>query len=199
MSFVEIFTATDSLRGLCALMATGIGLVSFYAYVQAIFQLKTKPHIYTWLIWAVTQTIAVVGMYRGGAGIGGLGFVFGVVFIYIIFLLSFKFGTKNITFGDSISLALAVCCLVVWWQFDNLLYAVLLATLIDVFGYVPTLRKSYEEPGSEHTATWVGFSLACFLALISLEQYNLLSALYIGMNFVLNTAVAVICVARRRP
>ena len=73
------------------------GLAAFLPYLKDIFSLKTKPHIYTRLIWVITQGTATVGIFYGGGGLGGLELVIGTAFVFIVFLFSIKYGTKNIT------------------------------------------------------------------------------------------------------
>jgi hypothetical protein len=47
-------------------IASLISLGVFINYARTVFKKETKPHLYTWLIWFVTQTVAVVGMWHGG-------------------------------------------------------------------------------------------------------------------------------------
>ncbi len=44
------------------IIATIIGVIAFFPYLKDIFSLKTKPHVYTWLIWVITQGTAVLGI-----------------------------------------------------------------------------------------------------------------------------------------
>ncbi|MCX6722572.1 MAG: hypothetical protein NT094_00715, partial [Candidatus Staskawiczbacteria bacterium] len=125
------------------------GLSAFFPYLRDIFSLKTKPHIYTWLIWSVTQGTAVAGIYYGGGGLGGLELVIGTFFVFIVFLFSLKYGTKNITKSDTAVLITAFLAVLVWWQLHQPLLSVLMVSAIDVIGYIPSIRKSYKDPWSE--------------------------------------------------
>jgi hypothetical protein len=86
------------------IIATAIIIMFDFPYLRDIFLLKTKPHVYTWLIWFITQGTATAGILYGGGGWGVLGPAVGLFFVFIIFLLSLKYGTKNITTGDNIAL-----------------------------------------------------------------------------------------------
>jgi hypothetical protein len=93
------------------ILAGIIGGLSFIPYYRDIFLFKTKPHIYTWLIWFLLQGLSVSIMLHDGAGIGILPFIVGTIFCGSIFILSFKYGTKNITLFDTICLIGGSCCL----------------------------------------------------------------------------------------
>ena len=70
-----------------AVMACLVAVVGGYApYIRDIFLKKTKPHAYTWLIWAVTQGTAAAGSQYGQGGWGTIFLVIGAGFIFFIFL-----------------------------------------------------------------------------------------------------------------
>ena len=89
-------------------------IVCFVPYIIDIFKKKTKPHIYTWLIWTIIQTIGVITQIRDGAGYGSLGLAVGTIFVFFIFLLSIKHGTKNISNFDALCLILAAITLLIY-------------------------------------------------------------------------------------
>lgn len=121
----------------------------YLPYFRDIFRNKTQPHAYTWLIWAITQGTATVALWHGKGGWGVLPLLVGTMLVFTVFLLSLKYGTKNITRADTIILIAALLAIVIWWQLHNPLLAVVMVTLIDVAGYAPSLRKTFEEPWSE--------------------------------------------------
>ena len=85
-------------------------------YLKDIFSRKTKPHIYTWLIWTITQGVALLGLLYGKGGWGALALSISTILVFIIFLISFKYGTKNITKFDTI--ILIVRCWRLWFGFN---------------------------------------------------------------------------------
>src|SRR5215469_2926316 len=82
------------IKTLFAIIAAIISTACFVPYLKDIFLKKTKPHIYTWLIWTLTQATGAIGILYGGGGFGGLQLVTGTLFIFMIFLLSVSYGTK---------------------------------------------------------------------------------------------------------
>jgi SAM-dependent methyltransferase len=181
-----------------AIVATIISVVSFFPYLRDIFKLKTKPHTYTWLIWFITQGIAVAGIYYGGGGIGALELTISTTLVALVLIFSFKYGTTNITKTDTFILIIALLAIVVWWKLDNPLAAVLIVATIDVLGFIPSLRKSFYDPWSETVITWVGFAIGNCFAILALREYNLLTLSYIVSIATTNAILAIVCIVRRR-
>src|SRR3989338_3694066 len=124
-------------------VAISIIIIGYIPYLKDIFARKTAPHIYTWLIWLITQSTAIAALIYGGGKMGGAGLVAGVILVFVIFLLAFKYGTKNITASDTILLAFSILAIAVWWQLDSPLLSVVIISLIDGIAYLPTFRKTY--------------------------------------------------------
>ncbi len=183
---------------LAAVAAFIIGTAGFVPYFWEIFKRRTQPHIYTWLIWCLTQGIGTAGILYGRGGLVGYSLVFGTCLVFLVFLLSFKYGTKNITRSDAVILVFAVLAIIVWWQLHNPVLAVLMVCVIDGVGYLPTYRKLYAEPWSEHATTWVLFIISYIFALLALDTYNLLTVPYMLLCAVANLLLVVLALIRRR-
>jgi len=175
-----------------------ITVVAYYPYIRDIFQRKTKPHAYTWLIWGITLGTAAAILLYGGGNFGAISMMAGTLLVLFVFLLSFKYGTKNITRGDTVVLILALLAIIIWWQLDNPLLAVLMVSAIDGLGYIPTYRKSFIEPWSETLSFWAAMVVVNILILLSLSEYNFLTVTYVTTLAVGNTIVLILCIVRRK-
>ncbi len=181
-----------------SIFATGLTIGGYFPYFRDIFAKKTKPHLFTWLIWLITQTTATVGLLYGGGKFGSFSLIAGTIIVMIVFLLSFKYGTKDITKSDKLVLVLALLAIGIWWQMKNPYVAVLMACAIDGVGYFPTLRKSFKNPWDETILFWALMAGTDLLAIVSNAQYNFLTVSYLATIFVANLSVALVCVFRRR-
>ncbi|MES2087944.1 MAG: hypothetical protein V4467_03035 [Patescibacteria group bacterium] len=181
-------------------LLTGIlTIVGFVPYVRDIFLRKTKPHLYTWLIWVITQITATVAFLKGGGGnYGTFSLIVGNILVVLVFLLAFKYGTKNITKSDTFVLISALAAVVVWWWLRNPWLSVLMISIIDGLGYLPTFRKSFEEPWSETLSYWGIMTATSMLALAMSNKYNFLTSAYLTTLVVANTTVWNICFFRRK-
>ncbi len=167
-------------------------------YIRDIINNKTKPHAYTWLIWSITQGTATAVLWIGKGGWATISLLIGAIFALLVFLLSLKYGTRNITKGDTIVLISSLLAIFVWWQLDSPLIAVFMVSIIDVLGYWPSFRKTYEEPWTETPVSWAIFSIANVFNILALSEYNLLTLPYIIAITIANLVLFVICLTRRR-
>lgn len=188
------FTDFKTLFALAGLLSN----IAFLPYLIDLFKKRTKPHIYTWFIWLITQGTATLAALEGGAGLGILGLAVGMIFVTTVFVLSFWYGTKNITRFDTAALVVALAAILVWWGLKQPVLAVLLVSLIDGVGYMPTFRKSYTEPWSETVSSWAIFAGGNVASLLALESYNLLTVPYLAVIAVANTSLTLFLLIRRK-
>ena len=185
-------------RDFLALFALALGLVSFLPYLWQILKRKTQPHAYTWLIWTITQDVVAAGVWFGGGGhVQALAMVAYAVCAFIVFVLCFWYGTKNITRGDTVLLIIALGSIGIWLGLDNPVLAIIVATSIDIIGYLPTFRKSYFEPFTENILAWIGYALTPIIVLFSLYEYNLMTATYATATAIINTVLVAFLYVRR--
>lgn len=180
------------------LISTVIGVISFLPYLKDIFARKTKPHIYTWLIWSIIQGVGVVAMIMGGAGAGSWALIIGTIFVFFIFLLSFKYGTKNITKFDTVCLIAAIITIIIWIIQKDPLISVILVCIIDFTGFILTYKKIYKEPGSETTSLYFMYALSNMFALLAMNQYTIITSLYTTFLLCANSFCVLLLVVRRK-
>jgi hypothetical protein len=180
------------------LISTVIGVISFFPYLKDIFAKKTKPHIYTWLIWSIIQGVGVVAMIIGGAGAGSWALIIGTIFVFFIFLLSFKYGTKNITKFDTVCLIAAIITIIIWVIQKDPLISVILVCIIDFTGFIFTYKKIYKEPESETISLYFMYALSNMFALLAMNQYTIITSLYTTFLLCANSFCVLLLIVRRK-
>lgn len=186
-------------KTVAALASVTLSIAGSIPYFHEIFKGRTKPHAYTWLIWTLTMGIAAASVWRGGAGILiTLSMIASLTVCLLTFLLSFRYGTKNITRGDTTTLIVALLAIFVWVVLDEPLLGLFMAAGIDFIGYWPTYRKSLVEPWSESLASWSIYTLAPIASLLALLEYNALTITYSAMTFTANCILLILLLIRRK-
>lgn len=181
---------------LCALGATCIGLYSYFPYIQGMLKGVARPHIYTWAIWTITQSIAAFGVWTGGGGWSSIGLAIGSVLLAVTTMLAIRYGTQDITFFDTALLIAAVSGVLIYFITYNPLYSVLIATFVDAVGYIPTIRKTWRDPSSEPPFLWALWVISTILALCGLQAYNLLTATWLAAACACNCITLTVAVMR---
>ena len=185
------------LKLILGIITTLLAFPTFIPYLKDIVQRKTEPHTYTWLIWTILQSIGVYAGFQDGGGFGMWGLAIGAVFCAIIFLLSLKYGTTNITRFDLYCLVGAFITLGIYLFTNNGLLAVLLVAIIDFVGFLPTFRKGWEEPETETISTFGLSAFGNLLSVFALENYTFITTLYVGSLLFTNTTFATMIYLRR--
>lgn len=144
-------------------------------YLLSVLKWETKPHTFTMFLYAILTGIL---LYLQVLNSGGYGSIYlGITFIFccLFFILSFRYGFKEITWSDKISLFLAILWIWLWLLYKNPFYSVVLFIVVDIFSTYPTLRKTYFYPYTENQyvylieLVWISFSL---LAITELNFIN---------------------------
>ncbi len=175
-----------------------IGFISYLPYYRDIFKNKTKPHAFSWFLFALLSFIGFAAQKSegGGAGVWVTG-ISGVMCLGVFILALYK-GTRNFALVDKIFLILALLTLIPWMLTKDPLISVILISLIDVFSFIPTIRHGYQYPHEETVVTFMLSSVKFILGILALQVYTISTWLY-PASIALTTVVFVtILIYRRR-
>jgi hypothetical protein len=179
------------------LIAVALGIIGAIPYIRDIFRGKTKPHLFPNLIWAVVTTLAFFGQTAGGAGPGAWTTGVMAIITTVFLLLSIKHGTKDITKTDVFFLVIGLLAIIPWWLTDDPTISVIIATIIDICGFSPTIRKTINDPGSETLSSWVLNCIRHGLSLFALTQFTTVTYIYPLALFIMNIITVYVIVSGR--
>jgi hypothetical protein len=179
------------------IIAVTVGFVSYIPYFKNIFLGNTKPHMFSWLIWALLEGIAFFAQLSRGGGAGAWVTGTTAILCVLVFSVSLSRGEKNIVFSDKISFAGAILGLILWLLSKDPLVAVILVSLVDFLGFIPTFRKSYFKPREETAKLYVMSILKLILSLFALQSVNLTTVLY-PASLILTNALFITMILMRR-
>lgn len=184
-------------RDFLGVLAIVIGLIGYVPYFRSIFNGKTKPHAFTWLVWGILTAIAFGGQIVGKGGSGA--WVTGVTaFIsFTIFVLALVKGKKDFPLADWLCLGGCMIGLALWAITGDPLGAIILITVIDMLAFAPTFRKSYSKPYSEVAFTYALSGIKFLVALFALQQLSAVTVLYPASLVLTNGAFVTLLVIRR--
>ena len=160
------------------MIAVACELASAMFYYRDIFRGNTKPHLYTHLIFAIIMTVGLFGILAAGGAAGAWAYVVSVIFETSLVWASLKWGTTDVTNADRIFLVLALGSILPWILTKNPLWSVILISIIDVLGMLPTIRKTYNTPSSEPLSAWLLAMIRGVFQLAALGAYSLTTVLY---------------------
>jgi len=186
-------------KELLAAIAIALTFIVFLPYIRSILKGKTKPHVFSWVIWGSTTFVVFLAQLadNGGAGAWPIG-VSGIITIYVAFLAYIKKSDSTITRTDWIFFLLAMTSLPLWYLTSDPLWAVIILTTVDIIGFGPTFRKAYNHPFEEQLTFYAIFVVRNFIAILALEQYSLTTILFPAATAVACLLFILMSIYRRR-
>ena len=185
------------MKEIFSVVAVVLTFLGYIPYYRDILKGKTHPHIYSWSLWGLLTILIVALQIKGGAGpavwvTAAVGLpCFGVV------ALSLKRGKKDITVSDTVTAILSLVAIGFWLVADQPVISIVLVVVADVLAFYPTVRKSWDQPYAETLSLYVTNTLRFCLALLAVENYTILSSLWIVVWAVMNGLFSAMLVVRR--
>jgi hypothetical protein len=191
-----VLLAPAVLPSAAVLVAVVVRLVAGAGYLLAVLRGRARPNLVSWSLWALTPMITVVAQVQSGAGIEvavtvalGLGplAVCGA-------MIATGRAVIAPTTSDLLCGASALVGIVAWQLVGDPLLAIGFCIAADLMASVPTVRKSYRDPDSEHPVPYVLSAAAMVITLLATPDRTFEScgfATYIlGINLAILSALA---------
>lgn len=181
------------------IIATFLVFVGYVPYLRDIVKGKTKPHLYSWFLWLLVTSIAFALQFSGGAGSGAFVTLAAALMCLAVIGIGLVQKSKiKIVKLDTVFLILALISLGLWLIAKQPVLSTILATSVDLLGFAPTIRKSWNNPHSETLSFYYLNSLRFGLAVVALQKYSIVTALYPVSWLVANSLFALMLIIRRR-
>jgi len=178
ISYKDVFSA----------IAIALTFYAFLPYIRSILLNKTRPHVFSWVIWGSTTFIVFLAQLSDHAGVGAwpIG-ISGVISISVAILAYAKKSDHTITTTDWMFFIAAMSALPFWYFTADPLWAVVILTGVDVIGFGPTIRKAFHYPHEEQLTFYMIFVVRNLFVMMALENYSLTTVIF-------PTATALACV-----
>lgn len=185
-------------KEIISVVAIILTFVAFMPYILSIRKGKTKPHVFSWIIWGSTTFIVFLAQLAddGGAGAWPIG-VSGLITIYVAWLAYAHKSDTTITRIDWMFLVSAMSALPLWYVTADPLWAVVILTIVDLLGFGPTIRKAYIHPFEENAVFYSLFGIRNALVIIALEHYSVTTVLFPLVIGVASVGLVFLIIGRR--
>lgn len=190
----------DSTRNVLSLVAILITSGAFLPYIRGILRGTIHPHVCSWSIWGTVTLLVGIAQVHDGGGPGAWAIGFSAALSLVIALLAFRHqGDRAITRSD-LGFALAACCsLPIWWVTNELMWSVILLTVIDILGFGPTLRSCWMDPARESAGFFAAFAARNIIVVAALDRWSVITVTFpLALAVACLVVVAVIMIRRHR-
>jgi len=155
-----------------------LAVAALYPYARSIVEGRTKPNAVSWAVWALAGIMALVSYRASGASdtlwVAGA-YVFNPL---VVALLSLRYRAARLERLDWVCLGGVAGSALLWAAYRSAPAALYLNIIVDGFGAVPTLLKSYREPESENFDGWVIAFAASVLNFCALDRLEPAVSIY---------------------
>jgi uncharacterized protein with PQ loop repeat len=181
--------------GTVAVILTFIG---YAPYIRDTIKEKTRPHIYSWLLYSLIAFLVFAIQLQNNAGPGMyITFAAGCLSV-VLLLLGLRIGEKDITMSDTLVLLLTLVAIGFWIFAKQPVASVLLACLVDLLAFIPTIRKTWHKPYTETLSLYTTNFVRYIIAIAALTSLTFVNLAYPVFWLLANGLFAVGLILRRR-
>jgi hypothetical protein len=179
-------------------LAMVISVIRYAIYFYTIYKGETRPHLFSWLGFGLAVALATLAQMKlgGGPSVWVLATVSATCFV--ITIVAFFVGEKQITRADWVALGGVFVSLALWQFSGNPVLAIIGLIMTDLCSYYPTARKSWDKPWDEPPASYLWASARYFFSIFAIPQATVSNVAYIFFAMVLDAGMSALLYWRRR-
>jgi hypothetical protein len=181
-------------------VAIVVASISNVLYAYAMVRGEVRPNRMTWILWGLIPLITFGAELSEGVGVRSLLTLSAGVGPFVIVLLSFTVADAywKTTRLDLLCASVSILALAVWAITRHGAIAIVFALAADLMAAIPTLRKAYRDPRSEHALAYVLIVVSGVITMLTISDWyfaNYAFPLYITL---MCGGIAAIIELRRR-
>jgi hypothetical protein len=182
---------------LFACAAVLLATLRYGTYFHTIYQGKTKPHAFSWLLWGTVTGVGTLAQFELNAGPAAWALAFVSITCLLIAVISFFIGERDYTKSDWFALITCFLAIPIWQITDNALIAIAIVITIDALTYWPTIRKSFHKPDTEPPISYGFAGMRYFLMLFAVPDPTWQNLMYPFFLMATDWGFAIYIVIRR--
>jgi hypothetical protein len=187
-----------SFKDLMGALSVAIALFSYALYVWKTFRAHARPHPLSWLIFGVLSGTGFLIQLDQSAGAGS--WVMGVTaaVCFMLCLIGFWQGERTFPWYEWAFLAAAAIVFAFYLWSRQPAASAILASVVNVLGFGPTLTKAWSRPHSDSASTFMLNGLKFVPSLWAMDSVTIAICVLPASLVVTNLAVALIIYMRRK-
>lgn len=159
--------------------AMALTFVAFVPYFRSILAGTTRPHVFSWVVWGTNTSVAFVATLSAGGGAGAWAVGFSAAITLTVAALAWRRRADvHITRTDWAFFLAGLAAIPLWSVASDPLWAIGLVTAVELLGFGPTMRKSWQQPWSEPVSFLAILIVRNALVIAALEERSLTTVLF---------------------
>lgn len=163
-----------------AILSGVITVASAFGYAYNTLRGRNRPNRVTWAMWTLAPMIAFAVQISRGVGLQSI-LTFSIGFATFVVLVASFVNRKaywRLTAFDLACGLVSLSAIALWVITGKGLVALVMSIIADFFAAVPTIRKSYQEPGSETAYPFLLGAIAVSITLLTIRDWTLASSAF---------------------
>ncbi len=185
---------------IAVVVAVGLAIVGNIGYLRSVVKKEINPHPVTWFIGSIVSAVTFFGAFVKGGGVGVWPILASEVFTILIFLFSLRLAMqtnfKIVKKQDWVLLSVCLLGIIPWYLTNDPTVSVIVVVAVDLISFVPTIRKTKENPSSENKILFICNVLRHIIILFTLASVNIATSLH-SFAMVLANAVILYYIFKR--
>jgi hypothetical protein len=185
-------------KDLMGALSVVIALFSYGLYVRKTFRAHARPHPLSWLIFGVLSATGFLIQLDQSAGAGS--WVMGVTaaVCFMLCLIGFWQGERTFPWYEWAFLAAAAIVFAFYLWSQQPAASAILASIVNVLGFGPTLTKAWSRPRSDSASTFMLNGLKFVPSLFAMDSVSVATCVLPASLVVTNLVVALMIWTRRK-
>ncbi len=186
------------MKEILGVIAATLTFIGYAPYIRDTLRGKTRPHVYSWFLYALIAFLVFTIQLHNNAGPGTYITLTAGCFSVLLFILGLRMGDKDITASDTGVLLLTLVAIGFWVFAKQPLISVIMACIIDLLAFLPTIRKTWRKPHTETLSLYSINFVRYIIAILALNSLTPVNALYPCTWLMANGLFALGLIVRRR-
>ncbi|WP_026930356.1 hypothetical protein [Glycomyces tenuis] len=181
-------------------LSSVLSLFGSVHYARATLAGRARPNRVTWSLWAAAPLIGFFAQLDGGIGLPAVQTLGAGISPLIVLTASFlsRHGAVKVSAFDLACGSTAVVALAAWLGLGHTGLAVLFVVLADAAAAVPTVRKAWRDPHSEHVMFYPLIGIGAVITLLTITDWRPASWLFAGYILALAATMSAVITTRRQ-
>src|SRR5208337_2090714 len=184
----------DALGALSVILAVAGFLVYFWQTLSG----EVRPHPLSWFLFGVLSVTGYLVQRDQGAGAGSWALMAMSIICFLLVAVSVVRGERSFSGAEWAFLIAGLFVFLFYLFTKEPMVAAVLVTLVDALGYGPTFTRGWTHPEKDSASSFALNGAKFVPSLLAMDPISFATCLYPATLLVLNAAVSVMLLSRRR-
>jgi hypothetical protein len=188
----------DDWRNALGLLSVALAVLAAVIYIAQTLRGEVRPHPLSWFLFGILSLTGFLVQRDEGARQGSWTLMAMTIICFLFVAVSVARGERSFSRQEWAFLVAGGAVFAVYLFTRQANVAAALTTLVDALGYGPTFVRGWSQPKKDSVASFALNGIKFVPSLMAMDPISFATSFYPATLLVLNAAVAIMLVWRRR-